>query len=181
MSDEINPCCSRFKKLAIGVCFSATIVSGFMGYLASLLYSLKPVEGYVGLVRKIGIVWGSTCGLYAGILWCRWMAKRIQTGEITGLGEYGKSQGIKAGALATVFLHTGLLFTAGLISGFGPLSGDWFLVTLLAVMEALCIGLLFGLPAGHILGAIFGSECQDLVEDIVKEQANTILDEEPNV
>lgn len=181
MPENVNSYLSRFKKLAIMVCITATVVSGFMGYLASMLYSLT-LEGYVELVSIVGIVWGSICGLYAGIYWCRRMEKRIQTGEIAGLGKYGRSQGVKVGALATLWLHVGLVIIVGLASEFARPSGEWFAAiggAFLMLLMGLAHGLIFGLPSGWILGAIFGSMCQGMVEEIAEEQTITEQDEEP--
>lgn len=170
MSDKIDPCRLRFKKLAVGVCVVATALSGFLGALASFLYAgLGGRSG--GIAEQVGAGFGAVAGLLAGVIWCRRMWRRIQNGEVARLSIKGTWEGLKVGVLATLLLHAGIIITGLLTSIFGQPNSDWLSNPL--------GGLFFGIPAGLFLGAHYGSTCQAKFKDMAKEQTTIDQGEEP--
>lgn len=174
--DKINPYSLRFIILAIVVCIAATALSGFLGLLASLLYGgLDVSEGrnpQTALLANwcilVGLWGGSISGLLAAIIWCGRMLRRIRNGEVDGLGGKGRWDGIKVGVIATLWLHASLMLTADFISGFESPNSEGLVV----LMFLPVIGLVFGISAGLILGAVFGYMCQAMAKSTAGELNN---------
>ena len=121
--------------LFLFVCVAGVLVGGLFGSLAPWLYSLLDVPQYL---FTTGIVFGGMSGLLAGVLWCFWFLRKIQSPppyhSVVGRGTLF---GVLVGILATVILHAGLMLAA---ERWAP--------------DALASGLMFGIPAGGLLGAV---------------------------
>lgn len=122
--------------LFVFVSVAGALVGGFFGSLSPILYNLESPR----ILFNAGLVLGGAGGLLAGIIWCLRMRFRIRTEpsywSVVGRGALN---GLLVSVLATVILHAGLMVVA---TRWAP--------------EALLGGLLFGAPAGVIVGAFCG-------------------------
>ena len=126
----------RVSLLFLFVCLAGALVGGFFGSLAPMLYSLEsPRTLFTG-----GLVLGGVGGFLAGVLWCLSVLSRVrETSSYWSVVGRGALNGLLVGILATVILHAGLMVVAT----------RW-------MPEALLGGLLFGVPAGLVVGAFCG-------------------------
>lgn len=158
MSDCFSVYRGRFIVLGIFVCVVATLLSGVLGSLASLLYGgffgypePSPEEiATSNLVHAVGGWGGLGAGLLAGVVWCQMMFRRVRRGQTKQLISSGSWLGVVVGILATVLLHAGLMVASA--------RPDFF---------NLIVGLIFGIPAGAILGVICGAICQRIASSEV--------------
>jgi len=155
MSEEKPDRFGRFYGLTVLVCLSATALAGFLGFYASFLYGGLSIGGsrdpavatVAAFTRVYGALWGAVTGLMAGLIWCRSMYREVAHAETVRFGAAGAWLGLKVGALSTVLLHVGLVLAGGHLM---------LLDRLPALPFGLALGLVFGIPAGSILGAICG-------------------------
>lgn len=133
------------------VCLAAAAVAWLCGGIAVELYENGSEDDVIGTLVFVGHWCGAGTGVVAGIIWCVsmiWIGLRAGAKHLAAIGML---LGMAVGVLSTLILHIALAHAAGR-GGIGEFG----------------VGVLFGLPAGLVLGGISGLLCRLAVQAALK-------------
>jgi hypothetical protein len=147
----------HFGAMAVLVTLAAGAVGWFFGSLANLQFigthvlaeaeerPLTDGEREAEMrAHWLGPLLGGASGVATGLAWSWLMVRRARRSPKASLVGRGALLGLAAGAASTAVLHGGLGAAVGGPFGLGSLAG----------------GLVFGLPAGAVVGAFGGWGCE---------------------
>jgi len=145
----------------------AGMVGAFCGGLATIPYRIETIAGPPANpnLGTAGPVLGGAMGILTGVIWSRIMVRRAcrHPGPLAGRGAI---LGLAAGVSSTVVLHLGLSVIGKGLPGIVSL----FPATVLA-------GLLFGIPAGALVGGWSGNALEVARRRIGRAEPGTTLGE----
>lgn len=146
----VNRC--RFVATAMFICLASTgigfVASAFAGLGYGLDYRYNWGSGDADpVLSMLALYLGTTGSFFAGVFWCFFMHRRLCQQSAGNLPAGGITYGLKAGVAATLVLHGGLILNI-LLHAPGRLD--------LNVLVFVGIGLVCGVVAGLILGAVGG-------------------------
>ncbi|MFB3890673.1 MAG: hypothetical protein ACE15C_01480 [Phycisphaerae bacterium] len=130
--------------LGVFVCFAGTLTGAFFGMLATAIYD-APDGRALGLAHFGGLI-GGLLGLAAGLVWCRLMFRAslrlVSQGRAGVVMVLGLGWGTAVGSASALCVHVGLWAFLGQVRANGLLAA-----------------LVFGAPAGVVVGLVCGGLC----------------------